>query len=705
MPDLENADIEQIQIPPQHSGIVSHVLSLWEEAKREKLEIEQIMIDTDRDIDCKYDSTTEVKIKATGVSSSVFEPTVAQKVRDIKAWLSDIYKEKYFLKPTPIADIPPDIVAAIEQDEINKMETALMQFAVGNMPLETIPETTLAVIQNGLRTQEKPIEYRQILGQKIEEAKTIALKRAQELAEERAQKMKKKIDDQLVEMKFNKVFRDFLDDFAKYPFAIFKKEYIKKPTKTWVRTGNSWKIEIKEKTTLNIRRVSPYDIYPVSNSVDINDIDIIQRERYTRAQLNSFVGTGYGFSDNAIRYALNKHKDGINEALWTDSERESLDKGVNIGTNKGSLIDTLICHCTIPGSKINEWAKENDLVVKDVDKDNAEDEYNAEIWMIANVVIKVGINKDPLGKKPYMKACFESIPGKFYGKSPRQLLSNIPQVLNDLSRYMHTNCAYASGFIAEIDDDRVKNGDQINAVPPYSVLHSDSKRGVAAGRAVNFHQPPLIAPQLLPVHQHFQRIADNATLPPFAHGSTSSSGAEGTASGLSMLIDMSDRVLKNVVEDVDEVVDDIITCFYDHNMEFDPDESIKGDIEIEAGGVLAVSKMRQNLSRKLELLQYTQAFTPLMVNGDGMPTGQVELLKPLFEDAGIDTDKVFPMFTSATPKIFTPQGVNPRFSGVSAGAAPKPGLKNLLPDGTPAGGTDINRFQNRRGANTRLANG
>lgn len=694
-------DIEEIPDIPQYTGLVAHIRSQLEIAKREKIEIEKIMIKGKRDFECEYDPA-ELAVFRAGKSSLSFAPSILQKVRDTEAWIWDIYKGLYSIKPTPIADIPPDIMASIEEKERLQLETALMQFLVGDIPVETIPPENLIEIKTQLDQRPKPPGYQNIYRQKVDESKQNVLKRAQEVAEERASNMKRKIDDQLVEAKFSRTFRDFIHDFSKFPAAFLKKEYKKQPVKKWKSTaGGNWKVKVKEEVILSHRRVSPFNIFPVSNSAELQHTDLIERERYTRAQLNSFIGAGNGFSDKAISSVLNKYDSGLQDQFWTDSEVERINKGQS-GLNQGQLIDTAIYNGYVQGKKILEWAEENNSKNKEFKKVTSPDlDYLVEAWLVGSDVIKLNINQDPMGRKPYFKASFESIPDQFWGRSPAQMGKNLADTMNDTHRAGVNNLALASGPISEFDIDRIQNGDKITSIVAGMVIHSDNKK-LDNMPAVRFHQAPLITPQINAVFDHYKRILDNITIPPFAHGDTNISGAGSTSSGLNKLIDLSDRVLRWAIADIDEVVSDVITDYYDHNMEFSDDESIKGDIRIEAGGAKALAEMGQSAQRKLEFLNILQPYLPLMADETGVPVGAIDPLKSAGKQFGMDVEGMFPMYGKGAPKLFTPQGVNPQFPGVQS-TAPKPGLKNLLPDGSPAGGVAANQFQNRQGMNTRLA--
>ena len=51
--------------------------------------------------------------------------------------------------------------------------------------------------------------------------------------------------------------------------------------------------------------------------------------------------------------------------------------------------------------------------------------YEAEIWMVDDIIIKANLNPDPLGRRPFFAASFEPIPGKIWGESPVSRLKGV----------------------------------------------------------------------------------------------------------------------------------------------------------------------------------------------------------------------------------------------------------------------------------------
>jgi hypothetical protein len=116
------------------------------------------------------------------------------------------------------------------------------------------------------------------------------------------------------------------------------------------------------------------------------------------------------------------------------------------------------------------------------------------------------------------------------------------------------------------------------------------------------------AQNLLSIYQAFANMADDFTgIPSYAHGNDNVRGAGRTLGGLSMLMSSAARGMKMVIGRIDlNVLQSVIHRQFNFNRQYDPDESIKGDIEIQPRGALAQIIKEQITARRMEFLQSTQ---------------------------------------------------------------------------------------------------
>jgi hypothetical protein len=113
-------------------------------------------------------------------------------------------------------------------------------------------------------------------------------------------------------------------------------------------------------------------------------------------------------------------------------------------------------------------------------------------------------------------------------------------------------------------------------------------------------------------------MADDVTaLPMLAQGEMG--GAPDTASGMSMLLNSSNVVLRRVVKAFDDdITTPLITRFYDWNMQFNDKEEIKGDFEVDARGsstLLVKETQTQALVTMMQLAE-SPVFGPLVKHAE-----------------------------------------------------------------------------------------
>jgi len=109
----------------------------------------------------------------------------------------------------------------------------------------------------------------------------------------------------------------------------------------------------------------------------------------------------------------------------------------------------------------------------------------------------------------------------------------------------------------------------------------------------------------------FENNADEVTaIPRYMSGENAQGGAAGTASGMSMLMGAASIVMKDLISSFDEgITKPFIQALYRWNMQFNTDDSIKGDFDVAASGT---SSMVAKEVRAAQLDSFSQlASNPL----------------------------------------------------------------------------------------------
>lgn len=647
------------------SGRLNHY---WQTAKRAKYDTSERLLKCKRQIEGEYEPDIKQAIKAMG-GSEIFMMITAQKKHDLKSWLLDILKPTgpkdrlFSLSPTPIPDLPPEV----EQEMTHRVMNGLMQ------------ELTMRVAASGEQIDDRQIN--ELMGAMMDDAREKIKVAVNEKGVEVAERMAVKIDDQMVEGKWYRIFKDVIDDFCSYPSAIMKCPVVKRKKRKFYApdpvTGK-WGIQVKKQVTAGFSRVSPFDFFPGPDT-NIDDEGQIagytwERHRYSRKQVSNLIGTP-GYKEGPIRRVLQTYKEnGLREWLWSDSERERLEYRDNFHTSE--LIDALEFYGPVRGELLLDWGMEAEKV-PDPDMD-----YEITAIMIGNEVIKAVVEPDKLDRKPYLVSSFEKIPGSIWGKSLPERLEDTQSMCNVSARSLHNNVAIASGPLVEADIDRT----DVDGISPWMVIRSTNNQ-MNSGKAVNFYNVPMHANELMQVYNQFKKEADNQSgIPAFAHGDTAVGGAGNTSSGLSMMMSAAGRGIKASVSNIDiDIIVEGTERMYDFNMLYDEDESIKGDARVKAGGSASMIAKEQLSVRQKEFMD------SLVGNEMAMQLIGLKGLEYQIEEGAkaveLDPEKLLQGLLAAGGM---PMG--------AAGGGQTPGETKLLPDGSPAGGEAAKTVSNERGS-------
>jgi len=236
----------------------------------------------------------------------------------------------------------------------------------------------------------------------------------------------------------------------------------------------------------------------------------------------------------------------------------------------------------VSGKMLIEWGMSEDEV-----PDSAR-EYDANVWVVGNYVIKAVLNYDPLGEKPYSKSSFIKCPGALWGKGIPEIIEDLQGVCNAAARALVNNMGIASGPQVEVNLERIPPNEDITQLSPWKIWQTVNDPVGSSAPAIRFTQPDSRASELMAVYEKFSRLADDHSgIPAYVYGDLNVQGAGRTSSGLSMLMGAAGKGIRQVVMHIDsDIVKPIVERQFVYNMRYDDEESIKGDVEVVAKGAI-----------------------------------------------------------------------------------------------------------------------
>ena len=636
-------DWEARQKEPVILGLASYLRGCWEAAHRAKQPIETLMLRAARQRNGEYETGKLCEIR------KVFGTEIYMRLTDTKCtaaedWLEDILLDTgtppWDLQPTPIPELSPEQMEETEQLTAEKVLAMVEE--TGRAPS---PEETEEIREIAMQ------EYRYTLLQK---------------ASNRAKRMKLRISDQFAEGGWAGSIRAFITDLATYPNAFLKGPVTRRQRKLeYTQDENGMTtVDVGETLAPEWDWVDPYHMYPEPGISRIEEGYMFEYHPLTRMDLSDLIGVP-GYDEDAIRSLL----DMGNSSSWIPEARhleENIEeRKYNAWSRPTDIFDALEFWGRISGKMLLEWGMDPEEIT-----DPAR-EYDANVWLCGNYVLKAVLNYDPLGRSPYFTTSYRKRPGAFWGKSIPEILSDVQDVCNATARALINNMALSSGPQIEVDNDRLSEQEDITDIFPMKIWQVNKDISGSSTPAIRFTQPENIAPSLLQVYERFLKYADDQTgIPSYIHGDLNVHGAGRTSSGLSMLMGAAGKGIRKVVMNIDsDIIKPAIFRQFVYNMRYEEDESIKGDVHIVARGATNLAVRETANMRRIEFLNATAnpidleiigkqgraAVLREVVKGLQMP---VDIIVPSVEREGFDA-KVEARMQAQAP----PQEAEPSFPG------------------------------------------
>ena len=432
-----------------------------------------------------------------------------------------------------------------------------------------------------------------------------------------AKKMEKKIHDQLQESGANTHLRSMAFEMAllgtgvmKGPFAV-DKEY-----PNWNEEGE---YEPLIKTVPECSHVSVWDFYPDPEAKSMQDAEyVVERHKMSRTQLRALKQRPY-FMDDAVDMAVAKGPDYIQkswEMVMEDDDTQPTSERWEVLEFWGYVDVELL-----EQSGVNIPKELKDL-----------DEVNCNVWTCNGEVLRFVLNPFKPTRIPYYATPYEHNPYSFFGVGIAENMDDTQTLMNGFMRMAIDNAALSGNLIIEVDETNLVPGQDLS-VYPGKVFR---RQGGAPGQAIFGTKFPNVAQENMQLFDKARVLADESTgFPSFAHGQTGVSGVGRTASGISMLMSAANGSIRTVVKNVDDyLIRPLGKAFFSFNMQFDFDESLRGDLEVNASGTESLMANEVRSQRLMQFLQVAQ--NPVLA-----PFAKMDyIIREIAKSMDLDPDKV-----------------------------------------------------------------
>lgn len=429
----------------------------------------------------------------------------------------------------------------------------------------------------------------------------------QQQAKAAAKAMERVMDDQLTEADYSTHAKQAIHDAVLYGTGILKGPVLKSKTrKAWAsQLGGGQVLEIKRSVSPVVEAISPWNFFPDMSAATLDEAEFIFERRYISKKSLRQLAQRPGYRADAIRDTL---KEEPRRTARFDAHRQELRDITQAGT----------------GTTFDETAYEWWEYHGPIDKADAEvlgidipDDpllgLEVIIEFVGERVIRAELHPLDTQDTIYSAFVLEKDEASIFGYGIPHILQASQTVVNTAWRMMLDNSALAVGPQIVVNHSLVKPADGSYSLSARKVwLMDDLSRSVNEAFAAfnaDSHQPELMG--ILETARQLVEIESN--IPDLMQGELGNSPQQ-TASGLSMAMNAANTVLRTLIKRWDDyITKPLLRRFYDFNMQYADDESVKGDFEVNARGSSALMVKETQSQALMQLLQLAQspALAPL----------------------------------------------------------------------------------------------
>lgn len=477
---------------------------------------------------------------------------------------------------SPMADVPtiaplPDVSQqnAPQGQAQGVPDASGAQPAAGTAPAATALLTAVQAVGAQLDLQDQ----RDRLEDEIIEA-------ASKDARERCLRMEAEINEQLQDAHYADLCGEVIHDGSLYGTGVLKGPLVE------IHKSGSWSLKDNVATYTEMDESRPYmehvpiwDIFPDMSAMSMDDCEyLFQRHVMLKAELAQ-LATRPDFNGPAILEHIRQYPDGDSTIAWyTERLREINRHTTDLSRRRRyelheywgpvSFEDLVGCGCEVPPELEGQ-------------------EIEANIWTLGQKVIKAVLNPFDAKIRPYYFFYFDKDDTGVFGVGIPRVLRDTQAVFNAMVRAAIDNSAVSAGPMFEVTKELLAPGEDTETIAPFRTWLR--KAGEGNQSAIRPVETPNNAAQLLNLAMVFKQLGDEAsTIPSYTHGENDQ-GVAKTVGGMSMLMGAAGIALKDTVRNFDQgITEPAIRAMYHWNMQFNPDQTIKGDYHVEARGVTSL---------------------------------------------------------------------------------------------------------------------
>jgi hypothetical protein len=608
----ESNPAQQKKVVAACRGIIDRLQRLASEQVTSRVMVETDWLEDLRNYHGKYEHGVLASLKD-AKRSQAFVKLTRHKTNSWSARLSDLLfptdDKNWGIKPTPLPTL-----AKAAKDAIAKAEKAIetANHSADPAQQERIVEMATSFTRDALLTQAQMDEVT-----------------------ERCEGMEKAIEDQLIEAKYAAQCRVTIEDGCRLGTGIMKGPITSNRLRQeWREQEGVWQLAAIPDPFPEARRVDPWHFFPDMSARTIEEAEFtFERHLPTKRDLRK-LALKLGFDRDAASRLIEQ---GPDLALGRDGDHLALLRELN--NEGGPIKDRYVMweyhgslECDEIATLLRALGKESKAREYEEERDPMED-YRVIVYFCGDELLKIA-PEYPLdsGESLYSVWNFQRGETGIFGIGIPRIMADSQRALNGAWRMMMDNSGLSVGPQVVVDRTAIRPADGTWGIRPMKVWYKTTTALSPQNPPFECIDIPNNQAQLAGIIQIAKEFIDEETsMPTIAQGEQGQ--ATNTLGGMSILFNSANVVFRRVVKSWDDdLTTPTIRRFYDWNMQFNPSNDIKGDMQVDARGtsVLLVREMQsQNLMQVLTNWTTHPVIGPMLRVREGLvKTFQTMMIQP-----------------------------------------------------------------------------
>lgn len=403
------------------------------------------------------------------------------------------------------------------------------------------------------------------------------------LVDDAAKRMTQVMDDQLAESRYKTIARHVLHSGHLYGTGVLKAPLVERKTRQkYVREHGKWVIKTQSYVVPFVDWVPLWRFYPDMSATELEHCRyIFEVHLLSRAQLGN-LASNRSFKGDAIRAHILANPKGLRKNRSFDNDIRDIGGRTATNIKDDGQYEVLERWGYVDGELLASAGV-------NVPEDRMHETFFSNVWLLpTGEVIKIVLQPVQGVTWPYHLYYADKDETSIFGDGFPSIMRDDQTMINAGTRMVLDHAAITAGPQIEANMDLLSPSEKADEMYPFKIWRRNGNEpGAPAIRVISINTG---LEELFPIVNMFKENADDVTaIPRYMQGENATSGAAGTASGMSMLMANASIVMKDLITNYDEgVTRTFIEALYRWNMQFNPDDSCKGDFDIKARGTASL---------------------------------------------------------------------------------------------------------------------